>query len=31
MGRGDLTNELWDRLEPLLRTGIKSGRPPKWT
>ena len=31
MGRGDLTNEQWARLEPLLPTGIKSGRPPKWS
>jgi transposase len=31
MGRGDLSNEQWARLEPLLPTGIKSGRPPKWT
>src|SRR5512132_1745948 len=30
MGRGDLTNEQWARLEPLLPKGIKSGRPPKW-
>ena len=31
MGRGDLTNEQWARLAPLLPTGKKSGRPPKWT
>ena len=31
MGRGDLTNEQWARLEPLLPTGIKPGRPPKWS
>ena len=31
MGRGELTNEQWARLEPLLPTGIKSGRPPKWS
>ena len=31
MGRGDLTNEQWARLEPLLPTGIKSGRPPTWS
>src|SRR6266542_4406119 len=31
MGRGDLTNGQWTRLEPLLPKGIKSGRPPKWT
>jgi transposase len=31
MGRGDLTNEQWARLAVLLPTGIKSGRPPKWT
>jgi transposase len=30
MGRGDLSNEQWARLEPLLPTG-KPGRPPKWT
>jgi transposase len=30
MGRGDLTNEQWARLEPLLPIG-KPGRPPKWT
>src|SRR5215204_2625955 len=31
MGRGDLTNEQWARLEPLLPTGKKSGRPPIWS
>ncbi|MHC3455692.1 IS5 family transposase [Streptomyces prasinus] len=31
MGRGDLTNEQWARLEPLLPQGIKPGRPPVWT
>ena len=31
MGRGDLTNEQWARLEPLLPRGKKAGRPPKWT
>jgi transposase len=31
MGRGDLTNEQWARLEPLLPTGQKSGRPPTWS
>jgi transposase len=31
MGRGDLSNEQWARLEPLLPKGIKSGRPPKWS
>src|SRR5512133_698067 len=30
MGRGDLTNEQWARLERLLPTGKKSGRPPTW-
>ncbi|WP_168588780.1 IS5 family transposase [Saccharopolyspora sp. ASAGF58] len=29
MGRGDLTNEQWAKLEPLLPRGKKSGRPPK--
>lgn len=29
MGRGDLTNEQWEKLEPLLPKGKKSGRPPK--
>jgi transposase len=31
MGRGDLTNEQWARLEPLLPKGKKPGRPPKWS
>ncbi|MEU7230386.1 IS5 family transposase [Streptomyces chrestomyceticus] len=31
MGRGDLTNGQWARLEPLLPKGIKPGRPPVWT
>ena len=31
MGRGDLTNDQWARLAPLLPTGIKSGRPPTWS
>jgi transposase len=31
MGRGDLSNEQWARLEPLLPKGAKSGRPPKWS
>jgi transposase len=31
MGRGDLTNEQWARLAPLLPTGKKPGRPPTWT
>ncbi|MEU8709999.1 transposase [Streptomyces sp. NPDC048565] len=31
MGRGDLTDEQWDRLELLLPRGKKSGRPPIWT
>nr|WP_240503187.1 IS5 family transposase [Streptomyces prasinopilosus] len=31
MGRGDLTNGQWARLEPLLPTGIKPGRPQVWT
>jgi len=31
MGRGDLTNEQWARLEPLLPKGKKSGRPPRWS
>ncbi|MCE7002300.1 IS5 family transposase [Kibdelosporangium philippinense] len=29
MGRGDLTNEQWAKLEPLLPRGKKPGRPPK--
>jgi len=31
VGRGDLTNGQWARLEPLLPAGIKPGRPPVWT
>ncbi|MEU4878749.1 transposase, partial [Streptomyces sp. NPDC021608] len=31
MGRVDLTNGQWARLEPLLPQGIKPGRPPVWT
>ncbi|WP_407700968.1 IS5 family transposase [Streptomyces hirsutus] len=31
MGRGDLTNDQWARLEPLLPVGKKPGRPPVWT
>src|SRR5215218_5053097 len=31
MGRGDLTNEQWARLESLLPKGKKPGRPPKWS
>lgn len=31
MGRGDLTNEQWEKLEPLLPKGKKAGRPPKHT
>ena len=31
MGRGDLCNEQWAKLEPLLPKGKKSGRPPLWT
>jgi transposase len=31
MGRGDLTNQQWARLEPLLPTGKKPGRPPTWS
>jgi transposase len=31
MGRGDLTNEQWARLVPLLPRGKKAGRPPRWT
>src|SRR5882724_8792901 len=29
MGRGDVTNEQWAKLEPLLPKGKKPGRPPK--
>ncbi|WUX58005.1 IS5 family transposase [Streptomyces sp. NBC_01431] len=31
VGRGDLTNDQWARLEPLLPLGKKPGRPPVWT
>ncbi|MGW1887972.1 transposase [Streptomyces sp. NPDC001970] len=31
MTRGDLTDEQWAVLEPLLPTGKKPGRPPIWT
>ncbi|MFB6991316.1 transposase [Streptomyces sp. NPDC056178] len=31
MGRGDLTNGQWARLEPLLPRGKKPGRPPTWS
>ncbi|MGP3925122.1 IS5 family transposase [Streptomyces sp. 8N616] len=31
MSRGDLTDAQWARLEPLLPTGKKPGRPPIWT
>src|SRR5213078_1487341 len=31
MGRGDLTNEQWARLAPLLPRGKKAGRPPTWS
>ncbi|MFF5860853.1 IS5 family transposase [Streptomyces sp. NPDC012751] len=31
MGREDLTNGQWARLEPLLPRGIKWGRPRVWT
>ncbi|MFC9759488.1 IS5 family transposase [Streptomyces sp. NPDC056921] len=31
MGRGDLTNTQWDRLEPLLPLGKKPGRPRIWS
>ncbi len=30
MGRGDLTDEQWAVLEPLLPKGTKTGRPPVW-
>ena len=30
-GRFDLTDAQWAVLEPLLPTGKKQGRPPKWT
>ncbi|MFJ7262198.1 IS5 family transposase [Streptomyces globosus] len=31
MGRGDLTDEQWAALEPLLPKGTKTGRPPVWS
>ncbi|MER6522099.1 IS5 family transposase [Streptomyces sp. NPDC001553] len=31
MGRGDLTDTQWERLEPLLPAGKKPGRPRTWT
>ncbi|WP_337662568.1 transposase [Streptomyces sp. UNC401CLCol] len=31
MGRGDLTDEQWAILEPLLPKGAKAGRPPVWS
>ncbi|GAA2622863.1 hypothetical protein GCM10009863_41270 [Streptomyces axinellae] len=31
MGRGDLTNGQWERLEGLLPVGKKPGRPRTWT
>ncbi|WP_425565047.1 transposase [Saccharopolyspora taberi] len=31
MARGDLTDEQWAVLEPLLPRRKKSGRPPIWT
>ncbi|MFJ5226465.1 transposase [Streptomyces sp. NPDC088400] len=31
MGRGDLTDEQWVMLEPLLPKGTKAGRPPVWS
>ena len=31
MARGDLTDEQWAVLEPLLPRGKKPGRPPIWT
>ncbi|WP_392957419.1 IS5 family transposase [Streptomyces sp. LN245] len=30
MGRGDLTDEQWAALEPLLPKGARAGRPPVW-
>ncbi|GGL68589.1 DDE transposase [Streptomyces anthocyanicus] len=30
MDRGDLTDEQWAVLEPLLPQGVKAGRPPIW-
>ncbi|MGW2896849.1 transposase [Streptomyces sp. NPDC001212] len=29
MARGDLTDEQWERLEPLLPSIPKTGRPPR--
>ncbi|MFB6712533.1 MULTISPECIES: IS5 family transposase [unclassified Streptomyces] len=31
MGRGDLTDEQWTVLEPLLPKGTRAGRPPVWS
>ncbi|MET9478592.1 transposase [Streptomyces sp. NPDC002922] len=31
MGRGDLTDEQWAGLEPLLPKGTRLGRPPVWS
>lgn len=31
MGRGDLTDEQWTELEPLLPKEAKTGRPPVWS
>ncbi|MFF2133521.1 transposase [Streptomyces olivochromogenes] len=31
VGRGDLTDEQWARLESLLPVGKKPGRPPVWS
>ncbi|MEU3690338.1 IS5 family transposase [Streptomyces narbonensis] len=30
MGRGDLTDQQWAVLEPLLPKGTRAGRPPVW-
>ncbi|MGW5781301.1 transposase [Streptomyces sp. NPDC003863] len=30
MARGDLTDEQWAVLEPLLPKGVRAGRPPVW-
>ncbi|WP_435850693.1 hypothetical protein [Streptomyces tibetensis] len=30
MGRGDLTDEQWAMLEPLLPKGTRTGRPPRF-
>jgi transposase len=30
MGRGDLTDEQWAVLDPLLPKGARAGRPPVW-